>query len=135
MTRIHRTTSIWSPFPIGIDTSAYHQAHIESIAFSEGNWMPLGVVPSMELICDPEGIDEKDKYVDWAFPNPTHGILLVRQPADGTLELFDLTGQLLLTSQLHVSSTSVDVSGLPTGLYILKFRSKGRSFSQKIMVE
>lgn len=54
----------------------------------------------------------------------------------GTLELFTNTGQLISSSNTEPGTVSshLSVQNLPTGIYILKFTSKGEFWTKKILV-
>lgn len=41
----------------------------------------------------------------------------------GTLTLFDATGRQLMQRSIHAQHTTLDVSSLPTGIYMVQFTS------------
>jgi hypothetical protein len=58
-------------------------------------------------------------------PNPTHGQLLVEiqgyeKETNTALYLFDLSGKQLISKSLANSSMSLDLSGYPPGIYVMK---------------
>ncbi|HNY03758.1 MAG TPA: T9SS type A sorting domain-containing protein, partial [Bacteroidales bacterium] len=60
------------------------------------------------------------------FPNPAHSMVYVRVPvtsstSPGSLTLYDLRGQLVLTKPVINETTGIDVSGLNPGLYFVRF--------------
>lgn len=74
-------------------------------------------------------------------PNPTSGNLQVQLP-DGlkgiiNLQVFDLNGRIVKTQNLssdgNALSTSIDVNGLPNGLYILKAQSGSTSLTSRFI--
>lgn len=74
-------------------------------------------------------------------PNPTSGNLQVQLP-DGlkgiiNLQVFDLNGRTVKTQNLasdgNALSTSIDVTGLPNGLYILKAQSGSTSLTSRFI--
>ena len=44
--------------------------------------------------------------------------------AEGTLTLFDATGRQLMQRSIHAQHTTLDVSSLPTGIYMVQFTSQ-----------
>lgn len=74
-------------------------------------------------------------------PNPTSGMLQIQLP-DGlkgtiSLQVFDLNGRVIkrqnLASDGHALSTSIDVSGLQSGVYILKAQSGSTSLTSRFI--
>ena len=67
------------------------------------------------------------------FPNPTTGLLRVKgDQSDYRLQVFSVTGALINTGANPISSTAVDLSELPPGVYFVK--SIGND-SQNVCVE
>ncbi len=56
------------------------------------------------------------------YPNPANGFITIesRNSANSTFRIFTLTGQTLLTGNLASSKTKVDISALPSGIYIIE---------------
>lgn len=74
------------------------------------------------------------------YPNPTSGIVTLELPFDKavcTIELLNMSGQVVLHKQLHPSggmiSETIDLSRVPKGLYL--FRIDGRALRSAIMVK
>ena len=60
------------------------------------------------------------------YPNPAHQMVYVSSsPAligqNGSLTVYDLRGQLILTKQMENETTGIDVSGLKPGVYFVRF--------------
>lgn len=70
------------------------------------------------------------------YPNPAQNILNVKleEGIEASLSLTDLAGRIQFRSEFQ-TKTTVDVSNLPSGVYLLKIESKRGSLSQKIVVE
>jgi hypothetical protein len=71
------------------------------------------------------------------FPNPTDRFVYVKTPAEGVLELYNLSGQIV--QQIMASSSdadySFDVQSLPTGIYFVKWIGiTGEQKSQKVLI-
>jgi hypothetical protein len=54
------------------------------------------------------------------YPNPAGDMLYITDEYDGLVEIYDLSGALLLTSTSH----SINISALPAGIYIVKAGGK-----------
>lgn len=72
-----------------------------------------------------------DKNNIGLYPNPTNGILNIQTTFDiKTTEVYAITGQLLTTG----NSKIIDLSGLNTGMYIVKIHFKnGQTATQKVV--
>jgi hypothetical protein len=121
---------------IGTDTSAYHNFGAESIAKIGGSWFTLNYVPLIQLVCDPEGIpDLTNQTAARVFPNPVMGTLFIDNVKGSKIEIYDITGKLVLTDTQTSSSRKLDVSDLASGIYLLRIISKDRIDSRKILVK
>lgn len=120
---------------IGADTSSYHNFPAETVAKIGNNWTTLNFVPLIQLICDPEGINEKgnDNKVK-AYPNPTSGTIFIDNAGGSKIELYDLTGDLLLTDHNTNSHRTIDITFLPAGVYILRIQNNHEVISRRILV-
>lgn len=65
------------------------------------------------------------------YPNPAADTLFFSQKIDGTIELFDLEGRLLILKKDY-QGNKLDISGIPSGEYVVKIISKtiGNNFSE-----
>lgn len=82
-----------------------------------------------------EGYEESDMIN--VYPNPASNSLNVYMPADfgsGTLEVYDMTGCLVLTQYVSDSQSELIVSDLVNGLYLLKVRSQNRIYNTKVLI-
>ncbi|MFZ1703900.1 MAG: M43 family zinc metalloprotease [Saprospiraceae bacterium] len=76
------------------------------------------------------------------FPNPTSGEITLVVPfgkhANGTLQMFDLNGKLILSQIMQgdrtVKTYNMDVSSYQSGLYILSFTSGEKTSTQKLAI-
>jgi hypothetical protein len=59
-------------------------------------------------------------------PNPTYGTMYIQHPQfTGTLVLYNLNGQIVAQAQsLNATNTSIDLSLLPQGMYLLEINGK-----------
>lgn len=90
-----------------------------------------GIVPDdndqLQFTVSPSvGIEEPILAGDLIFPNPTEGILNFKKPTSHASILTDLQGKKLL--EINAGVTSVDISALPSGVYLLD------SISRKVRI-
>lgn len=71
------------------------------------------------------------------YPNPTKGQLTVEVTGEGTcqFDIYNISGQQVLTTQSSSSRVSLDISSQPNGLYILRITTGegGHSTAWKII--
>jgi len=94
------------------------------------NWMDFAIVTGT-TDPDPDG-----SLV--VYPNPTIGEIIVNAPkvgSQGQVECYSTTGQLVL-SEVHDfrRPAVIDLSGLRSGIYLLKVRGEGHIASKRIVV-
>jgi len=91
----------------------------------------------IKIAIDPTGITEttpNDIGLS-VYPNPSYGTLTINHPGTEalTLELMDAKGSLLRT--LSVNEPATELTGLASGLYLLRFTTgSGKTHTQKIVV-
>jgi hypothetical protein len=77
------------------------------------------------------------------FPNPADNIVTVDLKHSGTgrikIKIMDLSGKILVTQSFQpentgFTSTTVNVSSLPAGMYILKMETTSSTLSQKLVI-
>ncbi len=132
--RFNNTLS--APLVIGTDTSSWHTYYKETVSQVNGTWGPLNFVPVMHLICDPEGIPENAPpgYAK-VYPNPAHKSITVDNVKGAGLELYDLSGRLMMNDDGKDAARNLDVSSLRPGIYLLRISSQNGLFTRKVTVE
>lgn len=70
------------------------------------------------------------------YPNPANTILYIDNGdiAMQELLLYDVSGRLLKRVSVHVNTTSLDVSDLQNGIYLIKITTRDAAFVRKIQV-
>lgn len=67
------------------------------------------------------------------FPNPADDKFVIKTTEKGTLELFNTFGQLVKTVSVN-GTTTVDTTGLPSGMYHAALTSENGSSTQKVVI-
>ena len=81
-------------------------------------------------IYDPNAsIMEKESISYNVYPNPSKGIITIASSSSHSLHciVYNLSGQKLLEKQTASSSTTIDVSALKAGIYLLKINNKTKT--------
>ena len=107
----------------------YYQGNPIRIAFRitgvEDNSYKDFKIGRIVMRSEPLGIEDRTAAQMAVYPNPSHGTVTVSLPeTEGTLTLFDATGRQLMQRSLHAQPTTLDVSSLPTGIYMVQFTSQ-----------
>lgn len=69
------------------------------------------------------------------YPNPGTGNFTVQRPNAGaaTLQIFDLTGKPVKSTQLDQAEVTVDIANQPNGMYLFMITTDGKVWSQKVL--
>jgi hypothetical protein len=73
-----------------------------------------------------------------AYPNPSNGLLQLKFETihkNTSLAMYDATGRLVISREVIVAETQLDLSGLAAGLYYLKVKNGDAAETLKIMKE
>lgn len=66
------------------------------------------------------------------YPNPTSSLLYMESTDQGSVEMYDLKGQLVHNSPLYSGKSSIDLSGLKQGTYVLRVKTNTSVFHKII---
>ncbi|HET8809586.1 MAG TPA: T9SS type A sorting domain-containing protein, partial [Flavobacteriaceae bacterium] len=71
------------------------------------------------------------------YPNPTNESIMIDADIDGffSLDIYDMTGQLIYGNPKTVSKQSLDISHLQPGSYLVEITNNGQSYAKKLVVE
>ena len=62
------------------------------------------------------------------YPNPSNGLVTISSTlssAPGSVKVYDLTGQLILNTELKEKTNQIDLSGYSNGIYLLELEQNG----------
>ena len=113
-----------------------------STAFSGGNFFDKDV---NEITYDIVGVDEQEALKGLQlYPNPASNNLTVSfmltESNPVTIALYDILGKQMMIRDMDVQKegkvdTSIDVSGLQTGVYVVKISAGQKSYVKKVFVK
>ncbi len=66
------------------------------------------------------GIDDVDATSISIYPNPTADLLNISTNTAATAELYDFSGRLMMEFDVRKSNSTIDISALPAGVYMLR---------------
>ena len=85
--------------------------------------------------------DRMNERIIQIFPNPTKGNLLITVSGDsenlttGHLTLFNFAGKMVVKTEITSTTTSLDISSEPNGIYIMQIELGDEKTSWKIIKE
>ena len=80
-------------------------------------------------------IDNDDRWSDQVrvYPNPAKDILYIDLPTDALVFVFDMQGRLQYESKLSSGTSTINLSGLNQGTYILKLQFEDQVITKRIL--
>lgn len=73
------------------------------------------------------------------FPNPAKNTLQIEvsnlNGEEMETRITDITGKTVYNKNISVSSTTIDVSDMPKGMYFISFKNKVSNYTQKLIIE
>ncbi len=81
-------------------------------------------------------VDEKEYIKAKIYPNPTNSFVNVSGENIVNVEIVNIMGQIVLSKICDADETSIDISSLNSGVYLIKLKTKdGKEFSERIVKE
>lgn len=101
---------------------------------------------SVESCAEPPGgagMPSQNHEKLYIYPNPVRDLLNIRMGADinaskAELRIYDLTGRLQQAHQTFVNTSTditIDISGLPEGIYVAELKASDSSFFEKFIIQ
>ena len=69
------------------------------------------------------------------YPNPSHGVYTIKnnQNDSFTTSVYNLSGQMMLTKKSDNANETIDITGYPNGIYLLRINDKNNTYIQKLI--
>ena len=102
---------------------------------------PINTNTTLNTIYSPDGLEEHSLISDISvYPNPTINYLTLDfgnnlRFTNYELRIYDVIGNLILGKNINNNKTNIDVSSLPSGLYILKVKTENSELIRKFVKE
>jgi hypothetical protein len=77
--------------------------------------------------------DNKSKRIV-VFPNPSNGIINIMHAENASVQILNITGQIVFESQNLKEYNQIDVSNLPTGTYFVNMVKDTKVYNEKILI-
>jgi hypothetical protein len=116
----------------GLSPTTTYYVHLRTNC-ANGNssiWVTISFTTASNL-----GLEETQKPVFSAYPNPATQLVNIQSPLqEGTITLVNLNGQPLRTIDLKTAS-AMELSGIASGLYLLRYEVNGTTASVRLIIE
>ena len=126
----------WTPFSIDLNlTEAPDSMRI--VLYSGDEMGSVFLVDDLAFVGGDLSTKQNTAIANWQlFPNPATTEINIIHEEVATIELLDLSGRVIYTENVNNSiQTSIDVSNLPTGIYMVRLKDEGISSIKKLIVE
>ena len=87
-----------------------------SAVYPEGESVQVGPV----VVETSEGLNESEGTSLRVYPTCVNSVLTIESDAQSLINLYNMTGQRLMTIEIHAGSNQIDVSSLVDGIYFIK---------------
>jgi sugar lactone lactonase YvrE/photosystem II stability/assembly factor-like uncharacterized protein len=92
-----------------------------------------GYAVSRKLTTEVENLSSNKSWIK-IYPNPVKNVLHINISGNaGMLEAYDITGKSVFQKEIQESNTTIDVSGLKNGIYLVKVQSDNQQFIKKFV--
>jgi hypothetical protein len=111
---------------------------------SAGGWVASGIQtarfihPVFGNVVLPTSIKELTESVISVYPNPTNDlvtILLANPQQNLSYNIVDLTGKIVLNDFLLSNKTTIDLTAMPSGVYVLNVSSNGEMIGKQLIMK
>ena len=90
----------------------------------------------LTTLCVPSSVSNVEETPLEMFPNPANGVLNVIIPeSNGILKMYDVHGKMVLTMKVRSTQTTVDISALSSGYYVVKLNTSEGVYAGNVVVE
>jgi len=97
------------------------------------------VIQDVQLVPKFVGLDNQNAPAFVIYPNPTHGYLYVTSMVDPPKQfefmMFDDQGRLIYQTIVEAGTSTLNITSLPAGSYVIHILDKGRSFYQTKIIK
>ena len=92
----------------------------------------VGVIHDIEHFPNPpQGVEENDDMTISVYPNPAHDKLFVNAANIQRIDLYTVTGQMVLSS----TESEINVSGLESGVYFVRINCGEKMFTERVIIK
>jgi hypothetical protein len=82
--------------------------------------------------CGVVSVDGNKAEILSVYPNPSENTIRLSKAIDGRFEMIDLNGRVVMQSASQAGFEEINISALPSGIYLLRVTDKGKMFHVKV---
>ncbi len=95
---------------------------------------PNALTPTITTLCSPTGIENVNEHFEkFVVKNGLDKIIIESPYSDYTINVFDMSGKLILNTKANSETEEITISGFAGGIYIVKLNAKGYEQRQKFI--
>jgi hypothetical protein len=79
-----------------------------------------------------DGIDELETNLISLFPNPAKNSVTIKNAENYTINVYSIVGQVVKQTTAKTNNYSMDISDLPSGIYIMSFQYGDKKFTYRL---
>jgi len=118
--------------------TTYTEKDIVELAIAEDihmNFYPILLSPYSTIGNTVKSMEEK-VLISEVYPNPTKGpfTVSVKDHTNLTCEVFNQSGELITTQKMNSNQLKIDLSGNPSGLYVVRVLDANKNFDVKKVI-
>jgi hypothetical protein len=102
-----------------------------------GEWTTVSRLPMIRMnLEDNTGITENTLSGIAVYPNPSEGLITVtnKNGTDNTIYVYDLVGNLLVSKEVS-TDTTIDLSSVSTGMYVVKVSNDQGTYTENVVIK
>jgi hypothetical protein len=115
----------------GLPLETYNASVVVGSNDPTQHWSEIPVILTLTV-----GIDNVNKIGVMTYPNPaTQNINVVSDANISSISVYSVTGQFINRFQVNATSTSIDVSSMPSGMYVMEINTGNGVVKSKFVVK
>lgn len=69
------------------------------------------------------------------YPNPARKFVTINATANSTINIYDITGKIIMNETLRASNQQINIEKLNKGIYFVNINSENKTFNTKLVIE
>ena len=97
-----------------------------------------GMMGQFKVVTSPQGLPSainSDGLI--IYPNPSNGVIKISTTGSdeiNSIDIFDITGKLIISKKIKPGVSLIDIENLPKGILVIKVLTDNKIFSSKIVI-